>query len=70
MMCRVKVILNYEAHSWNLSLLVKLGILQTSVYNVSMEARMSLLNVSQENSFCACAVLGKMALYDGLLYLR
>ena len=37
---------------------------------MSVEARLSLSNVSQENSFCACAALGKMALYDGLLYLR
>ena len=39
---------------------------------MSMEARMSksLSNVSQEHSFWACAVLGKMALYDRLPYLR
>ena len=30
-----------------------------------MEARMSLSNVPQEYSFCACAVLGKITLYDG-----
>ena len=33
---------------------------------MSMEARMSLSYVSQEYLFCACAVLGKMALYDGI----
>ena len=31
---------------------------------------MSLSKGSQENSFCACAVLDKMALYDGMPYLR
>ena len=36
---------------------------------MSMEARMSWSNVSQEYSFCAYAVLGKIALYDGKLYL-
>ena len=46
-----------------LAILVKLWILGTSVYNVYMEARMSLLNVSQEYSFCACAVLSKIALF-------
>ena len=35
---------------------------------MSMEARMSVSNVSQEYSFCTCAVLGKMALYDGKPY--
>ena len=38
--------------------LVKSGIL-----GMSMEARMSLLNVSREYSFCACEVLGKIALF-------
>ena len=35
------------------------------MYNVYAEARMSLSNVSQENSFCECTVLDKMALCDG-----
>ena len=30
---------------------------------MSMETRMSLLNVSQEYSFCACAVMGKITLF-------
>ena len=68
MMCRVKVIWNYEAHSWNLSLFSKIWILRMSVYNVYGSQNKS--NVSQEYSFCACAVLGKIALYDKTPYLR
>ena len=34
------------------------------MYDVmSMKARMSLSNVSQEYTFCACTVLGKLALF-------
>ena len=49
--------------------LVKSGILWTSVYNVYGNQN-EFVDVSQEYSFCTCAVLGRMALYDGLPYLR
>ena len=61
-------IMKHIHETW--AFLVKSGIWGTSVYNVYMEARMSLSTVSQEHSFCACAVLGRMALYDGMPYLR
>ena len=52
-----------KAHSWNLSLFSKIWHLCI----MAVEGRMSLLNVSQEYSFCTCAVLGKLALYYGIL---
>ena len=47
------------------------GILQMSVYNVYGGQNEFVERVTKiEHSFWACAVLGKMALYDGLPYLR
>ena len=50
--------------------LVESGILRTLVYKVYMEARMSLVNVSQKYSFCTCAALGRMALNARKPHLR
>ena len=68
MMCGVKVIKIMKHIHDNLSLF-KVRNFCRWLCIMSMEARMSLSNVSQEYSFCVGTVLGKIALYDGILYI-